>query len=82
MFFTGKDNKAMMDDFFLAIGACQMGYCKYHKRRTYKLFGIDTDEYMTLVEKCPPGEADIRLAIDEMLERTSKRSAGDNGLSY
>ena len=76
--FTGKDNKAMMDDFLLAVGSCQKGYCRYHKRRTYKLFGINTDEYMILVDECPPEESDVRLALDELLGRAATLSEYDN----
>ena len=70
--FVGKGNNAMMDDYLLAIGECMKGYCRYHKRRTYKLFGINTDEYIAFVDKCPAGEADVRQALDDLLERRQK----------
>ena len=71
--FTGIDNKAMMDDYLLAIGTCLKRYVRTHKHRTYKKLGYDTDEYVILIEGCPPDETGVRYALDELLERAVKK---------
>jgi hypothetical protein len=67
--FKGDNNNAMMDDYMLAIGDCQKGYCRNHIRRSHKLSDIDVTQYMEMITGCGPDEAAIREGLDNLLER-------------
>jgi uncharacterized protein (DUF362 family) len=64
--FQGKNNKAEMDDYMLAIGRCQAGYVKGHARRIHKVSDIDAAEYTVFKDGCPVSGAEIREGIREL----------------
>lgn len=50
--FRGASNKAGMEDFLLAVGDCQKGYCHNHIRRCHKLSDVDAGKYIEQVLGC------------------------------
>lgn len=73
--FKGKNNNAMMDDFMLAVGNCQRGYVRNHKRRSHKLSDLDLDPFIVTVEGCCPGPSveEIDAGIQELLARAKAK---------
>ena len=50
--FRGADNKAGVEDYLLAVGDCQKGYCRNHIRRCHKYSDVDAGKYIQQVLGC------------------------------
>ncbi len=76
MVYKGANNQAQMDDYLLAVGDCQKGYCRNHARRVHKVSDIDVSEYIEMAPGCCPGEADVIAALDNVLTRVEAAGKG------
>ena len=65
----GSKNLARMDDYLLAVGDCQQGYCRHHSHRVRKMTEKNPEDLIEFVSGCPPTIDEIIAGLNALSRR-------------